>query len=102
MKLRYIGIGAPAAPIKAPDTVQAKSLSLSVGTPEHSAASSASRGAGRAARLCGLAPPAAPIRPPDTWQAKGLSLSVGTPEHSAASSESRIARSPRPIQDTCT
>ena len=42
MNERYIGIGAPAAPISAPDTVQAKSLSLS-GTPEHSAASSESR-----------------------------------------------------------
>ena len=39
----YIGSGAPAAPIRAPDTVQANSLSFSVGTPEHSAASSLSR-----------------------------------------------------------
>ena len=43
MKERYIGIGAPAAPISAPETAQAKSLSFSVGTPEHSAASSESR-----------------------------------------------------------
>ena len=43
MKLRYMGIGAPAAPMSAPETVQAKSLSLSVGTPQDSAASSLSR-----------------------------------------------------------
>ena len=43
MKLKYIGIGAPAAPMSAPDTVHAKSFSLRVGTPEHSAASSESR-----------------------------------------------------------
>ena len=33
MKLKYMGIGAPAAPISAPETTQAKSLSLRVGTP---------------------------------------------------------------------
>src|SRR2546428_778544 len=43
MKLMYIGIAAPAAPISAPDTVHANSLSCSVGTPKHSAASSLSR-----------------------------------------------------------
>ena len=47
MKLRYIGIGAPAAPISAPETVQAKTFSFSVGTPLASAASSLSRMARR-------------------------------------------------------
>ncbi len=43
MNDRYIGIGAPATPISAPESVQAKSLSRSVGTPLASAASSLSR-----------------------------------------------------------
>ena len=45
--LKYIGMGAPATPIKAPETTQAISLMRRVGTPEHSAASSESRTARR-------------------------------------------------------
>ena len=43
MKLMYSGNGAPATPIRAPDSVVAEELQLNVGTPTDSAASSLSR-----------------------------------------------------------